>query len=81
MIQNAGLEAVQEFRNQFNNKMVKGTEIFFRNSGYTLYTYINGKNTSAIDNHTLCSALFNVFLGPNPISISTKEVRLPLLIN
>jgi hypothetical protein len=74
-IQAHGLESLEIFRNQFNSsKLVKGTEIFFRNKHHTLVTYINKKEQQSIECHSLCSALFDIFLGANPISERAKEV-------
>ena len=72
-----GLEAVEQFRSQFLiEKLKKGTEIFFKNTDQTLITLIDGEEQLRIENKSLVSALFDVFLGTNPISVPAKEVPL-----
>jgi len=83
-IQNSGLVSLKEFRNQFSaQKLVQGTEIVIRNHGHTLTTFIDRKPCKSLECHSLCSALFDVFLGASPISTASKELfamRLSLLI-
>lgn len=74
-IQKEGLAAIEEFRAQFNtNEITKGTEIYIKNENSTLTTWINGKMKKRIENKTLSSALFDVYLGNNPINTKAKEV-------
>lgn len=56
-------------------KLSKGTEIVIRGTDSFLSTYVNGKLISTIENQTLCSSFFSLYLGLEPISESAKEVR------
>lgn len=75
-MQREGYAAVEEFRSQFiTTKIPKETEIYIKNENATLTTWINGKEQKRINNKILCCALFDIYLGNNPISLKAKEVR------
>jgi hypothetical protein len=75
-----GAEALTRFRAFFSDRLTKGTELVFSRNGNTLKVSIGGKDAGEIDNGALAWALFDVYLGDQPISPDGKKTvvgRLP----
>ncbi|HXM39037.1 MAG TPA: chalcone isomerase family protein [Gemmatimonadales bacterium] len=79
-----GAEALTTFRSFFTDKLSSGTELLFTWApGNKLVASIGGRRVGEIENAALCWALFDVYLGSNPISSEGKKTviaRLPELI-
>jgi Chalcone isomerase like len=78
-----GAEALTRFRGFFSDRLTKGTELVFSRNGNTLKVSIGGKDAGEIDNGALAWALFDVYLGDNPISPDGKKTvvaRLPEIL-
>ena len=79
-----GAEALATFRGLFTDKLSKGTELLFTWApGNKLVASIGGRQAGEIDNAALSWALFDVYLGTEPISPKGKETvvaRLPEVI-
>jgi len=64
-----GMEALQTFRGYFKEDPKKGDELVFTwEPGGKLYTRITGKDMPVIESPTLCWALFDAYLGNDPVS-------------
>ena len=76
-----GAEASARFLALFTTPLTRGTELLFTwSSDNRLVVSIGGRQVGAIDNHALAWALFDVYLGANPISPEGKRsviARLP----
>lgn len=76
-----GAEALATFRGFFTDKLSKGTELLFTWApGNKLVASIGGRPAGEIDNAALSWALFDVYLGADPISPrgkATMVARLP----
>lgn len=79
-----GAEALARFRGFFTDKLTSGTELLFTWApGNKLVASIGGKQVGEIENAALCWALFDVYLGPNPIAPEGKKTvlaRLPEML-
>jgi hypothetical protein len=79
-----GAEALSRFRALFTSELRTGTELLFTWApGDKLLVSIGGRQVGQIDNPALCWALFDVYLGPKPISPQGKKTvvaRLPEVI-
>ncbi|TAH34579.1 MAG: hypothetical protein EYC70_16735 [Planctomycetota bacterium] len=74
----ADLESSQKimdtFRGYFGTNMKEGDTIVFTwQPGGKLYTSVNNQEKGVIESHTLCWALFDIFLGPDAISPSARN--------
>ena len=70
-----GVEALETFRGFFDvGEMTEGSELIFlcEPSG-VLHTRIKGQDAPTIENRALCRALFDVYLGRDPISREGKK--------
>jgi len=76
-----GAEALVRFRGFFTDKLASGTELLFTWApGDRLMASIGGRPVGEIENAALCWALFDVYLGSDPISPEGKKTviaRLP----
>ena len=76
-----GAEALARFRGFFTDKLVSGTELLFTWApGNRLMASIGGRPVGDIENAALSWALFDVYLGADPISPDGKKTvvaRLP----
>jgi hypothetical protein len=75
-----GAAALTQFRGFFGSDLKNGTELVFARSGGKLTVSIGGQQVGEIDNPALGWALFDVYLGPKPISEDGKKTvvsRLP----
>ncbi|MBI1966598.1 MAG: chalcone isomerase family protein [Gemmatimonadetes bacterium] len=79
-----GAEALQRFRGFFTDRLASGTELLFAwTPGNKLVVSIGGRQVGEIENAALCWALFDVYLGPTPISPDGKKTvvgRLPEIL-
>jgi hypothetical protein len=79
-----GAEALARFRGFFTDRLSSGTELLFIWApGNRLVASIGGRQVGEIDNAALCWALFDVYLGPEPISPDGKKTviaRLPAVL-
>ncbi|MDQ3949044.1 MAG: chalcone isomerase family protein [Gemmatimonadota bacterium] len=79
-----GAEALGRFRALFTSELRSGSELLFTWApGDKLLVSIGGRQVGEIENRALCWALFDVYLGPKPISPEGKTsvvARLPELI-
>jgi hypothetical protein len=78
-----GAEALARFRGFFTDQLASGTELTFTWSGNALRVTIGGREAGQIENAALCWALFDVYLGPSPISADGKKsvvARIPALL-
>jgi len=78
-----GAEALTRFRGFFSDRLTKGTELVFSRNGNTLKVSIGGKDAGEIYNGALAWALFDVYLGNQPISPDGKKTvvaRLPEIL-
>lgn len=79
-----GAEALATFRGYFTDKLSSGTELVFTWApGNKLVASIGGRRVGEIENAALCWALFDVYLGHEPISPAGKTTviaRLPELL-
>jgi hypothetical protein len=72
-----GEAALDRFRGFFSvERLTEGTMLQFTCSNGTLATSIAGAAQPAIDSRALCWALFDVYLGANPISPSGKRTAI-----
>lgn len=63
-----GMQALQTFRSYFKEDPKKGDELIFTwEPGGRLYTRITGKDMPVIESPTLCWALFDAYLGNDPV--------------
>ncbi|MFN2567296.1 MAG: chalcone isomerase family protein [Gemmatimonadaceae bacterium] len=79
-----GAEALGRFRALFTTELKNGTELLFTwTPGDKLVVSIGGRRVGEIENRALAWALFDVYLGPKPISPEGKKTvvaRLPEVI-
>jgi hypothetical protein len=79
-----GADALARFRVLFTSDLKNGTELLFTWApGDRLLVSIGGRQVGAIENRALAWALFDVYLGPKPISGDGKKTvvaRLPEVI-
>jgi hypothetical protein len=79
-----GADALARFRALFTSQLKNGTELLFTWApGNKLLVSIGGRQVGEIENRALCWALFDVYLGPKPISPEGKKSvvgRLPEVI-
>jgi hypothetical protein len=79
-----GAAALAQFRALFTSDLASGTELLFAWApGNKLLVSIGGRPAGEIENAALCWALFDVYLGPEPISPDgrkTAVARLPELL-
>jgi Chalcone isomerase like len=69
-----GTAALKKFQAYFTKELEKKHELIFTwLPGGNLYTTIQGKKFPVIKNEALCWALFDVYLGDDPISDDGKE--------
>lgn len=70
-----GATALKQFRLYFDlDKVMKGTEIVFSCApAGRLETSVRGESRPRIDSQALCWALFDIYLGENPISADGKK--------
>lgn len=72
--QKAAAEALQLFRAYFQAELKEGTELIFHwEPGGRLHTMVGGVKKGTITNLTLCVAIFDVYLGADPISSAAKK--------
>lgn len=70
----AAAEAVAALRACFSAELTEGTELIFHwEPGGRLHTMVGGVKKGVIANLTLCAALFDVYLGADPISSGAKK--------
>ena len=76
-----GAEALAQFRALFATELTRGSELLFTwSSDDRLLVSIGGRQVGAIGNRALAWALFDVYLGANPISLEGRRsviARLP----
>lgn len=79
-----GAEALRRFRALFTSDLRNGTELLFTWApGDKLLVSIGGRQVGEIENRALAWALFDVYLGPKPISAEGRRTvlrRLPEVI-
>jgi hypothetical protein len=78
-----GADGSSQFRALFTTPLTRGTELLFTRAGDRLVVTIGGRQVGAIDNRALAWALFDVYLGRQPISPEGKRsviARLPELL-
>jgi hypothetical protein len=79
-----GAAALARFRTLFTSDLTSGTELLFAWApGNKLLVSIGGRPAGEIENAALCWALFDVYLGPEPISPDgrkTAVARLPEML-
>jgi hypothetical protein len=79
-----GAEALSRFRALFTTDLRSGTELLFTWApGDRLLVSLGGRQVGEIENRALAWALFDVYLGPRPISLEGKRTvvaRLPVVI-
>lgn len=79
-----GAEALGRFRALFTSELKSGAELLFTWApGDKLLVSIGGRQVGEIQNRALAWALFDVYLGPKPISADGKKsviARLPEVI-
>jgi hypothetical protein len=79
-----GAEALGRFRALFTSELKNGSELLFTWApGDKLLVSIGGRQVGEIENRALCWALFDVYLGPKPISPEGRKTvvaRLPNVI-
>ncbi len=80
-----GEAALNTFRGFFSlDRLTEGVELLFTCTGDgTLHTSVAGEAKPAIQSRALCWALFDVYLGRNPISASGKRsaiARMPAIL-
>lgn len=79
-----GAAALARFRGLFTTELKSGTELLFTWApGDTLVVAIGGQQVGEIENRALSWALFDVYLGPRPISDDGKKTvigRLPAIL-
>jgi hypothetical protein len=69
-----GAEALGRFRALFTSQLRNGTELLFTWApGDKLLVSIGGRQVGEIESRALCWALFDVYLGPKPISPEGKK--------
>lgn len=69
-----GEEALEQFRNYFSvEEMTNGSELLFSCADGTLNTSVKGEVQAPIASPALCWALFDVYLGRDPISKDGKK--------
>lgn len=69
-----GEQALEQFRGYFSvEEMTNGSELLFTCANGTLSTSVKGEVQTPIDSPALCWALFDVYLGRNPISKDGKR--------
>lgn len=78
----AGIQALDTFRGFFSlDRLTTNAELVFTcTPSGTLHTTVSGERKATIDSRALCNALFDVYLGRNPISPAGKRTavsRLP----
>ncbi len=72
--QKAAAAALQQFRGYFQSELTEGTELVFHwEPGGRLHTMVGGVKKGTIVNLTLCAAIFDVYLGADPISSAAKN--------
>ena len=71
----AGLKAMGEMRDYFaSGKLRENDElIFLWETGGKMHTCLNGRLLGSIENYHLCYAMFEVFVGPDPIDDDGKR--------
>jgi hypothetical protein len=70
----AAAAAMTTFRAYFTAELTEGTELVFHwEPGGKLHTVVGGVKKGAIVNLTLCAALFDVYVGADPISSGARE--------
>jgi hypothetical protein len=76
-----GSDALTQFRGLFTTPLTRGTELLFTwSADDRLLVSIGGRQLGAVDNRALAWALFDVYLGTQPISPDGKRsviARLP----
>ena len=66
-------EAVRTFKAYFNSELTENTELIFHwEPGGKLHTIVGGVKKGVITSLPLCRAMFDVYLGADPISSSAK---------
>lgn len=69
-----GETALDQFRGYFSvERLTEGTELLFTCAGGSLHSTVAGDNKAAIPSPALCWALFDVYLGAQPISPGGKK--------
>lgn len=64
---------LMQFTSQFDDaKFRKGLEICFTSEGKKLVTRLDGKEAGVINSKTLVNALFDIYLGKDPVSKDAK---------
>lgn len=71
----AGLKAMGEMRDYFaSGELLEDDElIFLWEAGGKMHTYLNGRKLGLITNYHLCYALYDVFVGFDPIDEDGRE--------
>jgi len=70
----AAAAAAQTLRSYFTAELTEGTELLFHwEPGGRLHTMVGGVKQGVIANLTLCTALFDVYLGSDPISPGARS--------
>lgn len=66
--------AMKTFRGWFADELTEGTELLFHwEPGARLHVVIGGKPKGVVQDLALCRALFDVYLGADPISSGAKQ--------
>lgn len=69
----AAEQALRTFRGWFDKELAEDTELRFHwEPGAKLHVYVGGEKKGVIQNLALCRAMFDVYLGADPISSSAK---------
>lgn len=70
----AAEQSVRTLRGYFSAELTEGTELFFHwEPGGRLHVVVGGVAKGVIADLALCRALFDVYLGADPISSSAKD--------
>lgn len=71
--QEGGMEALKKFRSLFKEELRKGDELVFSMVGGVLYTTHNRRELGPIQSPTLGRALFEIYLGQDPVSSKARK--------
>ena len=69
----AAEQALRSFRSLFTTELTEGTELIFSwEPGGRLHTIVGGVRKEVITSVPLCRAMFDIYLGADPISATAK---------
>jgi hypothetical protein len=64
---------MDQFKQQFDGvSFARGTEIVFVQDGTKVVTKVDGKHMGSISSSVLSNSLFDIYLGPDPVSPDAK---------